>query len=234
MPKRKRLSANQKAQIVLEVIREEKSVSQIAADNGIHPNQIHKWKKQALDDFAQLFEDDRKGERAREAEHEKQVQELYAEIGRLSAQLSWLKKNLAGNLSRAERLKMLERNHSEIPLRTQTDLLGISYSSLYYDPMPPSARELAIKRRIDELYTAYPFYGSRKIAFLLRPEVGVSRLTIQAHMREMGIFALVPGPHTSQPAPQHQIYPYLLRKVRASHPNHIWGIDITYIRLQHG
>jgi len=92
MPKRKRISANQKAQIVLEVIREEKSVSQIATENGIHPNQIHKWKKQALEDFAQLFEDDHKGERAREAEHEKQVQELYAEIGRLSAQLSWLKK----------------------------------------------------------------------------------------------------------------------------------------------
>jgi len=92
MPKRKRLSASQKAQIVLEVIREEKSVSQIAAENGIHPNQIHKWKKQALEDFAQLFEDDRKSERAREAEHEKQVQELYAEIGQLSAQLSWLKK----------------------------------------------------------------------------------------------------------------------------------------------
>jgi len=92
MPKRKRLSASQKAQIVLEAIREEKSVSQIAAENSIHPNQIHKWKKQALEDFTQLFEDDRKGERVREAEHERQLNELYAEIGRLSAQLSWLKK----------------------------------------------------------------------------------------------------------------------------------------------
>jgi transposase-like protein len=94
MPKRKRLrfAANQKAQIVLEAIREEKSVAQIAAENSIHPNQIHKWKKQALEDFAQLFEEDRKGERVREAEHEKQLNELYAEIGRLSAQLSWLKK----------------------------------------------------------------------------------------------------------------------------------------------
>ena len=94
MPKRKRLrfAASQKAQIVLEAIREEKSVAQIATENSIHPNQIHKWKKQALEDFAQLFEDDRKGERVREAEHEKQLNELYAEIGRLSAQLSWLKK----------------------------------------------------------------------------------------------------------------------------------------------
>ena len=92
MPTRKRLSANQKAQIVLEALREEKSVSQLAVENNLHPNQIHKWKKQALEDFAQLFEDDRKGERAREVEHEKQLNELYAEIGRLSAQLSWLKK----------------------------------------------------------------------------------------------------------------------------------------------
>ena len=92
MPKRKRLTAGQKAQIVLEAIREEKSVAQIASENSLHPDQIHKWKKQALEDFAQLFEDDRKGERVREAEHEKQLNELYAEIGRLSAQLSWLKK----------------------------------------------------------------------------------------------------------------------------------------------
>lgn len=69
MPKRKRLSASQKAQIVLEAIREDKSVAQLAVENSIHPNQIHKWKKQALEDFAQLFEEDRKGERAREVGH---------------------------------------------------------------------------------------------------------------------------------------------------------------------
>lgn len=92
MPKRKRLNASQKAQITLEALREDKTVAQIASENNIHPNQIHKWKKQALASFADLFEDDRKGERAKEAEHEKEVNDLYAEIGRLSAQLSWLKK----------------------------------------------------------------------------------------------------------------------------------------------
>ena len=129
---------------------------------------------------------------------------------------------------------MLEKTNPEMPLKAQADLLGISYSSLFYEPVPPSARELAIKRRIDKIYTDCPFYGSRKITFLLRPEFGVSRPTVQAYMREMGIFALVPGPNTSKPAPQHQIYPYLLRNVTAARPNHIWGIDITYIRLQHG
>ena len=129
---------------------------------------------------------------------------------------------------------MLEKDHPEIALKTQAELLGISYSSLFYAPVPPSPRELAIKRRIDEIYTACPFYGSRKIAFLLRPEFGVARPTVQAYMREMGISALVPGPNTSKPAPQHPIYPYLLRNLTAQRPNHIWGIDITYIRLAHG
>ena len=128
---------------------------------------------------------------------------------------------------------MLEKDHPELSLKMQAELLGLSYSSLFYKPVPPSPRELAIKRRIDELYTAHPYYGSRKIAVILHPELGVSRPTVQAYMREMGIFAIVPGPHTSQPAPEHQIYPYLLRNVTAEHPNHIWGIDITYIRLAH-
>jgi putative transposase len=129
---------------------------------------------------------------------------------------------------------MLEKDHPELSLKVQAELLGLSYSSLFYKRMLPSARELAIKRRIDEIYTAHPYYGSRKIAVVLCPEFGVSRPTVQAYMREMGIFAIVPGPNTSKLAPQHQIYPYLLRHVTANHSNHIWGIDITYIRLPHG
>jgi putative transposase len=129
---------------------------------------------------------------------------------------------------------MLEKDNLQVPLKMQAELLGISYSSLFYQAVPPSPRELAIKRRIDELYTAHPFYGSRKLTAILHPEMGVSRPTIQAYMCEMGIFALVPGPHTSQPAPQHEIYPYLLRHVIADRPNHVWGIDITYIRMPHG
>ena len=82
---------------------------------------------------------------------------------------------------------MLEKNNPEMSLKVQADLLGISYASLFYEPVQPSLRELAIKRRIDEIYTACPFYGSRKIDFLLRPEFGVSRPTVQAYMRGVNI-----------------------------------------------
>jgi putative transposase len=129
---------------------------------------------------------------------------------------------------------MLEKELPEISVKAQADLLGVSYSSLFYQPTPPSERELAIKRRIDEIYTATPFYGSRRITVTLQPEFDVSRPTVQAYMRDMSIAGIAPGPNTSKPAPGHQIYPYLLRNLTASRPNHIWGIDITYIRLIHG
>ncbi len=119
-------------------------------------------------------------------------------------------------------------------LKTQCELLSLNRTHLYYRPLPPSAEELALKRRIDELYTAYPFYGSRKITVLLQKEMTINRKAVQRHMREMGIAGIVPGPNTSQPAAEHQVFPYLLRHVRASYPNHIFGIEITYVRLLNG
>ncbi len=96
----------------------------------------------------------------------------------------------------------------------------------------PSAREIAIKHRIDEIYTAHPFYGSRKIAAALRPDFIVNRKAVQRHMREMGLAAIVPGPNLSKRRQGHQLYPYLLRDLSITQPNQVWGIDITYIRLQ--
>jgi putative transposase len=91
------------------------------------------------------------------------------------------------------------------------------------------------KRRIDEIYTLWPFYGSRKVTVVLNQEgIVISRPTVQSYMREMNIAGIAPGPNTSKAAPEHQIYPYLLRHVSAEYPNHIWGIDITYIRLSGG
>jgi len=92
MPKRKQFSASQKAQITLEILKEEKTVNQIASDYGVHPNVLYRWKKQALENLPRLFEDENKNERDRQAEHERQVDELYNEIGRLTTQLNWLKK----------------------------------------------------------------------------------------------------------------------------------------------
>jgi transposase-like protein len=89
---RKRYTAKQKAQIVLEMLKEERTIAQIASEYGIHPNQLYKWKNQAMEGLPELFEDDHKTEKALKAAHDRELQELYAEIGRLNTQLAWLKK----------------------------------------------------------------------------------------------------------------------------------------------
>jgi len=138
-------------------------------------------------------------------------------------------------LSLAQRRALVDRDERELPLRSQAQLLGISRSGLYYHPTAPSPRELAIKHRLDELYTATPFYGSRKLCVLLRRDIGpLSRKTVQRYMQEMGITAIYPGPNLSKRATGHRVYPYLLRQVSATAPNQVWGIDITYIRLRYG
>ena len=92
MSKRKHFSATQKAQIALEILKEEKTVSQIASENAVHPNVLYRWKKQALENLPKLFDDENKSERDRQNEHERQVSDLYCEIGRLTTQVNWLKK----------------------------------------------------------------------------------------------------------------------------------------------
>jgi putative transposase len=122
----------------------------------------------------------------------------------------------------------------DLPVSSQADLLSLNRSSLYYQAMPPSPEELWIKRRIDEIYTACPFYGSRKITVELNHDMTINRKAVQRHMREMGLSAICPGPNLSKRRADHAIFPYLLRNLTAAHPNHVWGIDITYIRLQGG
>lgn len=138
-------------------------------------------------------------------------------------------------MSRTERRALIEWEGQVLSLKQQAELLSISRASLYYQPAPPTAEEIKLKHRIDEIFTRYPFYGSRRItAHLRREDWTITRKRVQRCMAEMGLVAIYPGPNTSQPASGHQIYPYLLRNVTASYPNHVWGIDITYIRLQQG
>jgi transposase-like protein len=89
---RKHYTAKQKAHLVLELLKEEKTIAQLASEHGVHPTQLYNWKAQALQGLPRLFEDDHKAEKAQQAAHEQQLQALYAEIGRLSTQLAWLKK----------------------------------------------------------------------------------------------------------------------------------------------
>jgi putative transposase len=129
---------------------------------------------------------------------------------------------------------MIDRNH-KLPLGRQAKALGLSRSSLYYEPRPVSPTDLAIMRRIDELHLDYPFAGSRMLRDLLRGEgMDIGRERVATMMRQMGIEALCPRPNTSKPAPGHKIFPYLLRSLDIVRPNQAWAMDITYIPMARG
>lgn len=129
---------------------------------------------------------------------------------------------------------MIDRTH-ELALTKQAALLGISRGSVYYEPAPVSAEDLALMRRIDELHLQFPFAGSRMLRGLLAAEGSkIGRRHVTTLMRRMGIEAIYRRPNTSKPGPSHRIYPYLLRGLTIDHANQVWAIDITYIPMARG
>ncbi len=126
---------------------------------------------------------------------------------------------------------------TEMAIAHQCILAGVSRSTFYERCKPRSVDEsdLLFCRLIDEEYTRHPFYGSRKmVVFLKKMGQDVNRKRVQRLMRRLCLAGMAPGPDTSRPHPEHQVYPYLLRGVSVVRPNHVWSTDITYIRLAHG
>ena len=119
-----------------------------------------------------------------------------------------------------------------ISMRRQCELLGVNRSSLYYEPVEPDAEELVLMRRMDELHLRHPSFGSRMLTRTLKREgLEVNRKRVQ---RLMALESTAPKPNTSKPAPEHPVYPYLLRNLKVSRVNQVWASDITYIPMARG
>ena len=140
-------------------------------------------------------------------------------------------------MSSREKLSLIERNNPEINLTRQAELLNISRSGIYYQPII-DLKEIQIKNTIDEIYTACPFYGSRKIKreLEIKHSINISRGYVQNLMREMGLQAIYPVKRLNLSAgdKQHKKYPYLLKNLEIVRVNQVWSTDITYIRLKNG
>ena len=132
-------------------------------------------------------------------------------------------------------MALVDMGDPQMSISAQARLLDVNRTSLYYQPRSPSEEDVRLKHRIDEIFTTWPFYGSRRIREVLRQEgFLVNRKAVRRHMKEMGIEAIYPGPNLSKRRHDHLIYPYLLRGVDIQKPNQVWGTDITYIRMSHG
>ena len=138
-------------------------------------------------------------------------------------------------MSAPDRKALVDRDHRAPSIRRQCALLGVARSGVYRPLRPANDNDVALMRRLDELFTAWPFLGSRRMTALLRAEgYPVNRKRVQRLMRQMGIAALGPKPKTTKPAPGHKIFPYLLRNMVIDRPNQVWAADITYLPIGRG
>ena len=138
-------------------------------------------------------------------------------------------------MSLAQRRELVERQHRRLSIVRQCQLMGVSRSSLYYRPKETSQQDLSLMREMDRQYLETPFYGSRRMrASLERRGMPVSRKRVQRLMRLMGLRAIYRQPRTSQPAPERQVYPYLLRNMTITRANQVWSADITYLPMARG
>lgn len=120
-----------------------------------------------------------------------------------------------------------------LPVVTQCTLIDLPRSTYYYQPQTQeSAENIVVMHEIDRIYTAHPEFGVPRITDGLH-DLGwiVNHKRVARLMRLMGLQALVPGPHTSIPHPDHTVYPYLLRGRTITAPDQVWASDITYIRM---
>lgn len=241
-------TAQQKTNIVLECLKEEKTLNELATEYKITPKTIQNWKKQFLDNASIAMEP------------AKAVTEYKNEIEDLKSQNDALAKALGKATIKAEwaegKLKSLDyktkksliKSELYISIQDQCDALNISRSSFYYTPKPMSGYSLQILNAMDEIYTDNPDYGYRMIhRQLLEDGFNIGNNRVLKYMGILGIAALYPHKKkiTSIKDKQHPIYPYLLKDywyktgqktkaVNVDTPNEVWSGDITYIRMNGG
>ncbi|QPC42768.1 IS3 family transposase [Kaustia mangrovi] len=230
MAKRRKFSDQFKAKVALEALRGDRTIQEIAAKHQVHPNQMSQWKRQAVDGMADVFACGGKADGPTEAE----AKELHAKIGRLAVENDFLSQGLKP-MSPAEKKIMICRSHPELSVSQQCRLVKLSRSAFYYEAVGIDDATLAVMTAVDKAFTKYPFFGSRQIAtYLQRDGIGVGRHRVRRLMRIIGMEAIYKRPNTSQPHPQHPVYPYLLRNMTIDQPNQVWCADITFVPVRRG
>ena len=243
-------TAEQKAKIVLELLKEERTINQIASEYKITVKSIQNWKKQFLENASLAFDTDKATEvykkqlKAKEAE----IDELAKALGKTTVERDWAVKKLV-SLDLSNRKSLVDSKLTTISKTSQCKLLGISRATLYYTPRPMQEKDIKILHAMDEIYTDNPEYGYRFIhQQLLEDGYSIGNNRVLKYMGILGIQALYPTRKrvSSLKNKEHKIYPYGLKpywtydkktkttSVEVKTPNEVWSGDITYIRTHGG
>jgi len=239
----------QKAKVVLELLKEEKTLGEIATQYKVTPKTIQNWKKEFLANASKAFESDNNAKENKE-KLEKLTQEndaLAKALGRTTIERDWAVGKLK-SLDLSDKKDLVDSKLTTLSMTRQAQLIEINRTTLYYTPVPFSDTNLKILNQIDEIYTDNPEYGYRMIhQQLLEDGYSIGNNRVLRYMSILGIQALYPQKKriTSINNSEHPIYPYLLKEywyktgqktkaVKVDAPNEVWSGDITYIRMNGG
>jgi putative transposase len=235
--KRTVYSAEIKTKIVLEVLKNNKTLAEIAIENNVTPKNIQNWKKIFLENASSAMEPD-KASKIYKAEVTKLQEKLddYAKtVGQLTLEKGWLEGKLK-SLDLPIKKSMVESELKNISLVKQCEMLGLCRGNYYYAPVI-NEKVIAIKNQIHKIFEEIPIYGSLKVhQQLLEDGYQVCVNSVQKYRKELGLKAIlaVRPPNLSEPIKEHKKYTYKLRGINISRVNQVWSTDITYIRLKGG
>ncbi len=235
--KRTAYSTELKTKLVLEAIKGEKTINEIASEHNITPNNLKNWKAKFLENAELAMEPSRavKEYKEQNVELQSKIDEYARVVGKITVERDWAVGKLQ-SLDLSNKQDTVEVQADNISKSRQCELLGISRSYLYYTPVV-NEDKIAIKEHIQKVYEEIPIYGERKVhQQLLEDGFRVSLNTVSAYRRELGLKAVlaVRPVHTSMADDQHPKHSYKLRDLDINRANQVWSTDITYIKINGG
>ncbi len=238
--KRTRYSASFKSQLVLEVLREDSSLVEIASRNNILPKNLTNWKKTFLSN-AEFAMDPSKAVKKYKEENEElhtKIDKYAKAVGKMTVENEWLVGKLKSlDLSIKQEMVDVQAKQQTITLSHQANLLGIGRVFFYQTSSLANEKKKKIKQQIENIFAEIPIYGEKKVhQQLLEDGFKVSLNTVSKYRKELGLKAVlaVKSVTTTVPDKSHPKYPYKLRNIDINYSNKVWSTDITYIKINGG
>jgi len=235
--KRTKYTAEFKSKLVIELLKNERTVSEIASANNITPQNLQGWKKIFLENAVIAMEPAKAVKEYKEnlVQAQEENEMLTKLVGKVTIEKEWLEKKLK-SLASSDKKIMLEPKLKKISLSHQCRLLGLNRSGFYYKRVA-GAKQTFIKERITQIFEDIPIYGAVKVhQQLLEDNIKVSLNTVATYRKEMKLHAIlaVKQVNTTVAIKSHKKYSYKLRGLEICKANQVWSTDITYIKTKGG
>jgi len=230
-------STELKTKLVIEVLKGERTLNEIASANNIIPKNLQNWKATFLANAELAMEPSKavKEYKDENAELHAKIDEYARVVGKITVERDWLQGKLK-SLGLSDKQALIEPELKTLSLSKQCKLLSISRSHLYRKPVV-NEKKIAIKKQIEKIFEEIPIYGEKKVhQQLIEDGFLVSLNTVSKYRRELGLRAVlaVRPISTTMADKQHLKYDYKLKDIEIERANQVWSTDITYIKINGG